>query len=143
MTRTGNTTTHNFFKLVLATIATGALFVACGGEPGSGEQTPAFAAATTGGSFDISDPSGWSPMAASGSSITTAHGAGHDSTAPASLQMTYQVAAGGYAGLEHRFATPVDWSTASAINLWVNGTGAGQTFLVQIYDAGSERWEAR
>jgi hypothetical protein len=143
MTQARNTTTHSFVKLVLATIATGALFVACGGEPGSGEQTPAFAAATNGGSFDVSDPSGWSPMAANGSSITTAHGAGHDATAPASLQMSYQVAAGGYAGLEHRFATPVDWSTASAINLWVNGTGAGQTFLVQIYDAGSERWEAR
>jgi hypothetical protein len=57
--------------------------------------------------------------------------------------MNYQVAPAGYAGLEHHFATPVDWSGVSAINLWVDGQGAGQSFLVQIYDAGGERWETR
>jgi hypothetical protein len=128
----------------LATLGSGALLTACGSEPGnSAEQKPAFVAATTPGTFDLSDASAWLPFAASGSSIVTTSAAGHDASAPASLQLNYQMAAGGFAGLEHRFAAPVDWSGVSAINLWVNGQGAGQTFLVQIYDAGSERWETR
>ncbi|HVY39565.1 MAG TPA: CIA30 family protein [Polyangia bacterium] len=143
MTQVRNKTVHAFFKLALVAMGAGALLVACGGEQDGSQQSPAFAAATNGGSFDVSDPAGWAPIAASGSSVTMAHGAGHDATAPASLQINYQVAAGGYAALEHRFATPVDWSTASAVNLWIDGNGAGQTFVMQIYDSGSERWEAR
>lgn len=143
MKPTGNRTTTAIVKATLATLGLGALLIACGGEPESGEQTAAYAVGATTGSFDVADPAGWSPMAASGSSIATARGTGHDASTPASLQMTYQVAAGGYAGLEHRFPTGANWSANSAINMWVKGQGAGQTFLMQIYDATAERWEAR
>jgi len=143
MRQNGNKTTTAIVKASLATLGFGALLIACGGDPGSGEQTPAYAVGATTGSFDVTDPAGWAPVAASGSSISTTRASGHDATAPASLQMTYQVAAGGFAGLEHRFATGADWSKKSAINMWVNGQGTGQTFLMQIYDANAERWEAR
>jgi len=128
----------------LATLGSGALLTACGGQSdNTGEQKPAYAVPTNLNTFDVSDPSAWLPFAGAGSSIVTSSAAGHDSSATASLQLNYQVATGGYAGLEHRFATPVDWSGVSAINLWVNGQGAGQTFVTQIYDAGGERWETR
>jgi hypothetical protein len=138
-----NTTINAAWKLVLATVGVGTLLAACGGQPGAGEQTPAYAVAGDSGSFDISDPSAWVPVAASGSSVSVVQASGHDSGAAASLQINYQVAAGGYAALEHQFAQAVDWSATSAINLWVDGQGGGQTFLVQIYDAGGERWEGR
>ena len=134
----------NIASAALATLGAGALFTACGTEPGnSGEQKLAYAVPATLSTFDLSDPSAWLPFASGGSSLITTSAAGHDSSAAASLQLNYQVASGGYAGVEHRFATPVDWSGVSAVNLWVNGQGAGQTFLTQIYDAGGERWEAR
>ncbi len=137
---------HGRYTIIAASAAlgSGALFAACGTQPGgSGEQAPAYAVAANPNTFDVADPSAWAPFASSGSSISVSTAGGHDSSAPSALQMNAQVASGGYAGVEHRFATPVDWSAVSAVNLWVDGQGAGQTLLVQIYDAGAERWEAR
>jgi hypothetical protein len=136
-------------KAILATLGVGALLAACGGTGGGGgetggagqKQTVAAELATGSSAFDVSDLTGWVPFADPGSSITPAQGSGHDATSAHSLQMTYQIATGGYVGLEHRFATPVDWSGVSAIKLWVNGQGAGQNFRAQIYDSGGERWE--
>jgi hypothetical protein len=129
---------------ILATLGLGAFVVACGAEPtGSAEDTAAARAGSSIDSFNETDTSAWVPFADASSSITTSHGADHASSSGASLQVTYRVASGGYAGLERTFSTPKNWASVSAINLWVNGQGTGHTFLVQLYDAGNERWESR
>jgi len=129
---------------LLATLGLGMLAAACGTEPG--QATEDEAAATAGSSidsFDSTDTSAWKPFSSSGSSIVKARVADHASSSGASLQITYTVASGGYAGLERLFSSPQNWSNQTAINLWVYGAGTGHKFLVQVYDAGHERWESR
>jgi hypothetical protein len=127
-----------------ATLGLATFAAACGTEPG--QATEDEAAATAGSSidsFDSTDTSAWKPFASSGSSIAKTRVADHASSSGASLQMTYTVASGGYAGLERLFSSPQNWSNQTAINLWVYGAGTGHKFLVQVYDAGRERWESR
>jgi hypothetical protein len=129
---------------VLATLGFGAMLVACGAQPdGATEDT---AAARTGSStidsFDETNPA-WAPFSDGPSSISTARAADHASSSGASLQIDYQVGDGGDAGLERMFSSPKNFSNWSAINMWVKGQGTGHTFVVQIYDAGDERWESR
>lgn len=128
---------------LLATLGLGAFAAACGTEPGSSAEDTA--AARAGSSIDSfnGDTTAWVPFADETSSITTARAADHANSSGASLQIKYQVAAGGFAGLERSFSSPLNWSNVSAINLWVDGTNTGHTFLVQVYDAGNERWESR
>ncbi len=129
---------------LLATLGLGAFAAACGTEPGSSAQeTAAARSGSSIDSFNQTDTSAWVPFADEASSITTARAADHATSSGASLQITYTVASGGFAGLERMFASPLNWSNVSAINLWVNGTNTGHTFLVQVYDAGNERWESR
>ena len=129
---------------ILATLGLGTFVAACGAEPtGSAEDTAAARAGSSIDSFNGTDTSAWVPFADASSSITTSHAADHASSSGASLQITYRVASGGYAGLERTFSTPKNWASVSAINLWVNGQATGHTFLVQLYDAGNERWESR
>lgn len=130
--------------VVLATLGFGALLAACGAEPnGSGDDTAAARASnSTIDSFDETSPS-WAPFSDGAASISTARAADHASSSGASLQITYQVGGGGDAGLERMFTSPKNWSNATALNLWVNGRATGHTFVVQVYDAGNERWEAR
>lgn len=128
---------------LIAILGLGSFAAACGTEPsGSAEDTAAARAGSSIDSFN-GDTSGWVPFADDASSITTTPAADHTSSSGASLQINYRVASGGYAGLERIFSSPKSWSSVSAINLWVNGQGTGQTFLVQVYDAGAERWESR
>jgi Spherulation-specific family 4/Carbohydrate binding domain (family 11) len=131
----------------LATVAAlgfGTLFAACGAQPDeSAEETAAArASSSTIDSFDETNPA-WAPFSDGPSTISTARAADHASSSGASLQINYTVGSGGDAGLEREFTSPKNWSSASAINLWVNGQATGHTFLVQVYDAGAERWEAR
>jgi hypothetical protein len=129
---------------LVATLGLGALVAACGAEPtGSAEDTAAARAGSSIDSFNETDTSAWGPFADSSSSITTSRAADHASSSGASLQVAYRVSSGGYAGLERTFGTPKNWTSVSAINLWVNGQATGHTFLVQLYDAGNERWESR
>ncbi len=129
---------------LLATLGLGAFAAACGTEPGS--STADTAAARSGSpidSFNQTNTSAWVPFMDEASSIATARAADHANSSGASLQITYKVASGGFAGLERLFSSPLNWSNVSAINLWVKGTNTGHTFLVQVYDAGNERWESR
>lgn len=128
---------------ILATLGFGAFVAACGAEPsGSAEDTAAAHAGSSIDSFNETDTSAWVPFSDSASSISTSRAADHASSSGASLQIAYQVASGGYAGLERIFTSAKNWSSVSALNLWVNGQSTGHTFQVQIYDAGNERWEA-
>ncbi len=129
---------------LLATLGLGALVAACGAEPtGAAEDTAAARAGSSIDSFNETDTSVWVPFADASSSVTTSRGADHAGSSGASLQVAYRVSSGGYAGLERTFSTPRNWSAVPAINLWVNGQATGHTFLVQLYDAGHERWESR
>ncbi|HVT08721.1 MAG TPA: CIA30 family protein [Polyangia bacterium] len=129
---------------LLATLGLGAFVAACGAEPtGAAEDTAAARAGSSIDSFNETDTSAWVPFADASSSVTTSRAADHADSSGASLQVAYRVGSGGYAGLERNFSTPRDWAAASAINLWVNGQATGHTFLVQVYDAGHERWESR
>ncbi len=85
--------------------------------------------------------SSWTPFMTGGSSISSASAPLHADGASTSTELTYNVVTGGSAGLERDFSTPQDWSQSSALTLWVYGRGTGHTFLVQVYDAGNERWE--
>jgi hypothetical protein len=84
----------------------------------------------------------WKAFTNGASSIKTAGATTHASGASSSTEITYDVAAAGSAGMERTFDPPQDWSTSTALTLWVNGQGAGNTFLVQVYDGGNERWES-
>jgi hypothetical protein len=87
--------------------------------------------------------SSWTPFMTGGSSISSASAPLHADGASTSTELTYSVVTGGSAGLERDFSTPQDWSQSSALTLWVYGRATGHSFLVQVYDAGSERWESR
>ncbi len=87
--------------------------------------------------------SSWTPFMTGGSSISSASAPLHADGASTSTELTYSVVTGGSAGLERDFSTPEDWSQSSALTLWVYGRGTGHSFLVQVYDAGNERWESR
>ncbi len=131
---------------ILATLATGALLAACGGT-GSGSSESgqvSAAAAVAGSSIDNFDEttSAWVSFADKASTISTVRAADHANSTGASLQMNYDVVSGGYAGLERSFQPTVDWTSITAMNLWVNGQATGHSFLVQLYDSGQERWEA-
>jgi hypothetical protein len=129
---------------ILATLVSGALLAACEGGGSSGSAQVNAAAAVAGTAIDDfnGSTSDWMPFSDKASTISTARAADHADSSGASLQMTYNVASGGYAGIERSFKTPVDWSSITAMNLWVNGQKTGHSFLVQVYDAGQERWEA-
>src|SRR4051794_21714999 len=129
---------------VVVTLAAG-----CGNESaGDATGAPQETAAPQGGgkmidSLEGTTAASWTPFTTGGSSINSASAALHADGASTSTEITYNVVTGGSAGLEHRFSTPQDWSQSSALTLWVYGRGTGHSFLVQIYDAGQERWEAR
>ncbi|HXJ22596.1 MAG TPA: CIA30 family protein [Polyangia bacterium] len=135
---------------ILATLVTGALFGACSGGGGGGSESggsdQVTAAAAVAGSsiddFNETNTSAWVPFADKSSTISTVRAADHADSTGASLQIDYNVASGGYAGIERGFQPAVDWSSITAMNLWINGRATGHSFLVQLYDAGQERWEA-
>jgi hypothetical protein len=131
---------------ILATLATGAFLNACGAGGGSSGSAQVNAAAAVAGTsidnFNEADTSAWVPFADKASTISKARGADHADSTGASLEMTYNVASGGYAGVERGFQPAADWSSITALNLWINGHATGHSFLVQLYDAGQERWEA-
>ena len=148
-------------RTALALVATlgviGTLAAGCGGGSGgdgSPEDTTApqggqGGSTTKGGSTTMIDSleggtaSSWTPFMTGGSSISSASAPLHADGASTSTEITYSVVTGGSAGLERDFSTPQDWSQSSALTLWVYGRATGHSFLVQVYDAGSERWESR
>jgi hypothetical protein len=140
-------------RTALALVATlgivGTLAAGCGNESagGSPEETTTKAAAQSGGtvidSFEGGNAAGWTPFTTGGSTISSASASLHADGASTSTEITYSVVTGGSAGLERDFSTPQDWSASSALTLWVYGRATGHSFLVQVYDAGHERWEAR
>jgi hypothetical protein len=140
-------------RTALALVATlgifGTLAAGCGNESagGSPEETTTKAAAQSGGtvidSFEGGNAAGWTPFTTGGSTISSASAPLHADGASTSTEITYSVVTGGSAGLERDFSTPQDWSASSALTLWVYGRATGHSFLVQVYDAGHERWESR
>jgi hypothetical protein len=145
----GTRTIRTALALVATLGVVGTLAAGCGNESagGSSETTTTTAAAQSGGtmidSFEGGNASGWTPFMTGGSSISSASAPLHAEGASASTEITYSVVSGGSAGLERDFSTPQDWSQSSALTLWVYGRSTGHSFLVQVYDAGHERWEAR
>jgi hypothetical protein len=122
-----------------AALGCGALTAGCGnGSDGS----PLTVKAAVIDSFD-GTAAAWTPFESGGSTISTASAPLHTDGENASTELTYSVATGGSAGLERNFSSPQDWSESSALTLWVYGRGTGHTFLVQVYDAGYERWATR
>ncbi|HVV51919.1 MAG TPA: carbohydrate binding domain-containing protein, partial [Polyangia bacterium] len=86
---------------------------------------------------------GWTPFMTAGSTLSETSEALHADGASTSTEIAYSVAAGGSAGLQRAFSTPQDWSAKSGLTVWVYGRATGHSFLVQVSDAGNERWEAR
>jgi hypothetical protein len=128
-----------WLALGLAVSAT-TLLAACADEV---EQTMQFVSALTVDSFDDGDVSDWRPFSGGAAIISHRLSSSRATSGTTSMKVTYQVASGGYAGLERRFSAPPDWSTASGISVSVYGLATGNRFLVQLYDAGNERWEYR
>ena len=140
-------------RTALALVATlgivGTLAAGCGGgSEGESTGSPQETTASQGGSTMIDSLEGgtassWTPFMTGGSSISSASAPLHADGASTSTELTYSVVTGGSAGLERDFSTPQDWSAGSALTLWVYGRATGHSFLVQVYDAGHERWESR
>jgi hypothetical protein len=129
---------------ILATLGFGTLAGGCGNQSGGAQTTaPAEAPSSVIDSFETGSAAAWTPFSTGGSTIHVAAAAAHAEGASSSTELSYQVAASGSAGLERSFDSPQDWSAAPGLTLWVNGRGTGESFLVQIYDAGHERWESR
>lgn len=146
-------------RIALALVATlgvgGTLAAGCGGGSG-GDGSSQETSASQGGqggqqggsttmidSLEGGSASSWTPFMTGGSSISSASAPLHADGASTSTELTYSVVTGGSAGLERDFSTPQDWSQSSALTLWVYGRATGHSFLVQVYDAGNERWESR
>ena len=132
---------------VLASLGLGTFAASCSNQsPGTAETAPP-PAATRGSkvidTFESGSGGAWTPVTTGASSISAAVATTHVSGAASSTEITYDVATAGSAGLERNFDPAQDWSSASALTLWVDGRGTGDTFLVQIYDGGHERWESR
>jgi outer membrane biosynthesis protein TonB len=129
---------------LLATLGFATFAAGCGNQSeGAPQATAAEGASKVIDSFESGSAAAWQPFSTGGSSIRSAVATVHASGAASSTEITYDVAAAGSAGLERDFSPPQDWSAAPGLTLWVNGRGTGDTFLVQIYDAGHERWESR
>ncbi|HTB58608.1 MAG TPA: spherulation-specific family 4 protein [Polyangia bacterium] len=144
----GTRTIRTALALVATLGVVGTLAAGCGnGSAGGSSETTTTAAAQSGGtmidSFEGGNASGWTPFMTGGSSISSASAPLHADGASTSTEITYSVVTGGSAGLERDFSTPQDWSASSALTLWVYGRSTGHSFLVQVYDAGHERWESR
>ena len=144
----GTRTIRTALALVATLGVVGTLAAGCGnGSAGGSSETTTTAAAQSGGtmidSFEGGNASGWTPFMTGGSSISSASAPLHADGASTSTEITYSVVTGGSAGLEKDFSTPQDWSASSALTLWVYGRATGHSFLVQVYDAGHERWESR
>src|SRR6266540_345919 len=107
------------------------------------ENTHALATAAAVDDFDDGDVSDWVRFSGGGAAIDHRISTSRSTSGPNAMKLTYTVVSGGFAGLERQFSTARDWSTSSGLELWVYGLGTGHHFLVQIYDAGSERWESR
>jgi hypothetical protein len=93
-------------------------------------------------SFDDNDVSDWQDFAGTASTMSHRISSSHAQSGRLSMKLTYTVGAGGYAGVERTFSPGPDWSAATALSLWVYGAGSGHRFVVQLYDAGGERWES-
>jgi hypothetical protein len=129
---------------ILATLGFGTLAGGCSNQSGNGQASSADQAASQViDSFETGSAAAWTPFSTGGSTIHLAAAATHADGASSATEISYDVASAGSAGLERNFDSPQDWSTAPGLTLWVNGRGTGQSFLVQIYDAGHERWESR
>lgn len=143
-TRTGTGSRTAMALAVLAALGSGIVAAGCGNQSEGSSESPALQGASTMiDSFESGNAAGWTPFSTGGSSINDGRAPLHADGATASTEITYSVVTGGSAGLERDFSTPQDWSASSALTMWVYGRATGHTFLVQVYDAGHERWESR
>jgi hypothetical protein len=93
--------------------------------------------------FDDNNVSDWKPFVGNGATFEHRISSSRAKSGTLSMKMTYTVPTGGYAGVEKRFSSPVNWSGTSSLSVWVNGLGTGHPFRIQVYDAGGERFEYR
>jgi hypothetical protein len=130
---------------LLATLAIGTLTTGCSNGSEGASQAAAGQQGTSKviDTFESGSTGVWTPFMTGASSIRAADATTHVDGSSGSTEITYDVATAGSAGLERTFNPPEDWSSQTSLTLWVNGRGTGDTFLVQIYDAGNERWESR
>lgn len=145
----GSTTAPGFnhgriFLGMAALAALASSVVGCGeGLATEGEEITSALTASAGETFDDGDVSDWRPFTGGGATIENRISSSRATTGSTSMKMTYAVPSGGYAGVERRFSPAVAWSSSTGLTVSVYGYGTGHTFRVQIYDAGSERWDYR
>ncbi len=138
----GNRTT--IALALVAALGIGTFAAGCGNESaGSQETADSQAKSTMIDSFETGGASSWKPFTTGGSTISDASAPLAADGATASTEITYSVPTGGSAGLERDLTPPQSWSADSSLTLWVYGRQTGHSFLVQVYDAGNERWESR
>ncbi len=104
-------------------------------------QAQAAPASTSVDNFDDNDVSDWKPFEGKGAILERRISSSRATTGMLSMKMTYTIPAGGYTGVEKILPTPANWSGANALTFAVNGLATGHRFRVQLYDAGSERFE--
>ena len=93
--------------------------------------------------FDDGDVSDWQPFTGGGATMTNRLSSSYANSGTTSMKLIYSVPSGGYAGVEKRFPAPQNWSAGSGLGIWVYGAATSHRFLIQVYDAGGERWEYR
>src|SRR5580698_2122533 len=139
----GNRTT--IALALVAALGFGTFAAGCGNESDSSSQGTAAAqgSSTMIDSLETGSASSWKPFTTGGSTISDASAPLHADGASSSSEITYSVQTGGSAGLERDLSPPQSWAPGSSLTLWVYGRDTGHSFLVQVYDAGNERWESR
>jgi outer membrane biosynthesis protein TonB len=129
---------------LVAALGFGTVAAGCGNESASSQETAAPQRKSTMiDSFETGSASSWKPFTTGGSTISEANAPLAADGATASTEITYSVQTGGSAGLERDLTPPQSWPAGSSLTMWVYGRGTGHSFLVQVYDAGNERWESR
>jgi hypothetical protein len=91
--------------------------------------------------FDDGDVGDWKVFVGPSSTLTHRLSSSRATTGGTSMKLTYDVAPGSYAGVERALPTGTNWSARAGLGVALYGNGLGHGLLVQIYDAGGERWE--
>lgn len=133
--------------LYVLVLSLSSLTLACGLDPTLDPDEPTTSItsdllASDVDSFDDNDVSDWRDFVGAASTMAHRISSSRAQSGGLSMKLTYAIGAGGYAGVERTFSPAPNWSAATALTLWVYGLGSGQRFVVQIYDAGGERWES-
>lgn len=91
--------------------------------------------------FDDGDVSDWRPFTGGGATLESRLSSSRARSGSTSLKMTYAIPAGGYAGVERTTSSGWNWTGGTALTLSISGLATSHRLIVQLYDAGGERWE--